>query len=247
MFVRKFSHFISLVVFLLILIPANSQTSKNSGVVQYGVKLMYNPIDSLQKKLSSPDAEKRMRQEFESLKPALHRLTYNLKFNENKALFSVQDFMNNDNEKINLDKAVSISNSKGVFYVDIEKNLNLRLEKLGDKVFLVKNKNYKWKLTNESKIIAGYPCKKAVAKIKINPTFTETVEAWYCPSITHNFGPKGYYGLPGLILGLEEHGFYFYVKNIKLEKKNINIEQPKGQIITKKEYYKELDRYYSNN
>ncbi|RLD60552.1 MAG: GLPGLI family protein, partial [Bacteroidetes bacterium] len=59
-------------------------------------------------------------------------------------------------------------------------------------------KQFNWKLTNETKIILGYTCYKATHNREGgNPVI---VTAWYCPEIPYQFGPKGYAGLPGLIL-----------------------------------------------
>lgn len=231
---------------LMMMCPMIAQTSKDKGVVEYGVELIYNPIDRLQKDFP-PETKKSMRQDFESVKPALPRLNYTLRFNKNESSFSSPEFMRSDNKKINLDKAASLSHSKGVFYTNTKENFNLHTKDLGDKTFLVKTEGYDWKLTDETKVIAGYPCKKATTKVKLNSVYTAAVTAWYCPSITYNFGPKGYYGLPGLILGIEEHGFYFYAKEVNLDKAKVNVKKPKGKIISKKNYYKTADDYYSNS
>lgn len=59
-------------------------------------------------------------------------------------------------------------------------------------------KQFNWKLINETKTILGYTCYKATHNREGgNPVI---VTAWYCPEIPYQFGPKGYAGLPGLIL-----------------------------------------------
>jgi GLPGLI family protein len=55
-----------------------------------------------------------------------------------------------------------------------------------------------WRLTSESRIIAGFNCKKAVAKI-FDSVY---VFAFYTEEITVPAGPASINGLPGTILGL---------------------------------------------
>ena len=47
----------------------------------------------------------------------------------------------------------------------------------------------------EQKVIKGYPCMKAVKSDSLY-----TIEVWFTSKIPVSSGPKGLYGLPGLIL-----------------------------------------------
>ncbi|MGG9972715.1 GLPGLI family protein [Ferruginibacter sp. SUN002] len=58
--------------------------------------------------------------------------------------------------------------------------------------------NIEWKLTNESRLIAGFNCRKAVGKI-MDSVY---VFAFYTDEITISGGPCSINGLPGMILGL---------------------------------------------
>lgn len=77
-----------------------------------------------------------------------------------------------------------------------------------------------WTLSNETKPIAGYSCKKATLMYNEIP-----LEAWYTEAINVDRGPKEYYGLPGLILEIKEGDevitaekvMLFPVDNIKIE------------------------------
>ena len=79
---------------------------------------------------------------------------------------------------------------------------------------------FTWVMSNESKVIAGYPCKKATLLNSERP-----VDAWYTEQINVSNGPKEYYGLPGLILEIKEGDevitaekvMLFPVDNIKIE------------------------------
>ena len=65
------------------------------------------------------------------------------------------------------------------------------------KEFLVKQplNDFKWKIVMEQKMIKGYPCMKAQKEDSLY-----VVEAWFSSQIPVSSGPKGLYGLPGMIL-----------------------------------------------
>jgi GLPGLI family protein len=87
------------------------------------------------------------------------------------------------------------------------------------------------KLTQETKIINGFGCYKGTRS-------NGKVIAWYAPSIPVSFGPKGEYGLPGLILELERGKIIFKATKIILNPENeLEIKVPKdGKMVTTKEY-----------
>ncbi len=69
-----------------------------------------------------------------------------------------------------------------------------------EQTYLVKDslKNYKWRMTNETRTIAGFECRKAVTII----SDSVYIVAFYTEEITVSSGPESFGGLPGMILGL---------------------------------------------
>ncbi len=61
-----------------------------------------------------------------------------------------------------------------------------------------------WKLTAKKKKVLDYVCMGADLQIG-----KETITAWFTPKIPVSAGPYLYYGLPGMILGLEKNGEVF--------------------------------------
>jgi GLPGLI family protein len=96
-----------------------------------------------------------------------------------------------------------------------------------------------WEISKEKKVIGNYVCYKAITKkVTINSkgSFTRDIIAWFTTELPFYFGPKGYGGLPGLILELDDRVIKYtlhsinYVNNLKLSK-------PKdGKLVTKKEF-----------
>ncbi len=104
-----------------------------------------------------------------------------------------------------------------------------------DKCFVITNDKPVWELTQETKKIGDYLCYKAIKKN--SKSKTQKTIAWYTNKIPLGFGPKDYYGLPGLILELETSLVIFSAKKIILNsEKPIKIKEVKGKEITRKEF-----------
>lgn len=69
-----------------------------------------------------------------------------------------------------------------------------------EETFLVKDttRNIKWKITGETRVIAGYTCRRANA-IVMDSIY---VVAFYTDAIPVSSGPETFSGLPGMILGV---------------------------------------------
>lgn len=84
---------------------------------------------------------------------------------------------------------------------------------------------FNWTITDETKIIGGFVCKKA------NTTYTSfgykfPIIAWFCEQIPINDGPFHFYNLPGLIFELSSEKL-FVIKFIDFkydEKKSVDIQ-----------------------
>jgi GLPGLI family protein len=136
------------------------------------------------------------------------------------------------------------------YYFDANKDeFTTQKEFLGN-LFLVtqKFKTVNWELVDETKIILGYECKKAIYKETkeisgVNKEFI--TEAWYCPKLKYKIGPQDFGGLDGLILELTDKRRKFYCTEI-LEgaKTSLSvIEKPnKGKIIKEEEYLLEMEK-----
>jgi GLPGLI family protein len=72
----------------------------------------------------------------------------------------------------------------------------------------------KWKIENDMRMIAGYPCRKATTRI----CDSVVVVAFYTDQIMVSGGPEGFGGLPGMILGLAVPRLYttWFATNVQL-------------------------------
>jgi GLPGLI family protein len=87
-----------------------------------------------------------------------------------------------------------------VVYSNLETNERVSQKSVYEKKFLLTDslRKLKWKITNDSRDIAGFNCRKATAIIN-DSVF---VVAFYTDQIITSGGPESFNGLPGMILGL---------------------------------------------
>jgi len=135
------------------------------------------------------------------------------------------------------------------------------------KPFLVKDslEVFDWVFGDESKVIGKYLCFKATVKREVEnlprsfnhdedkdkseesekTTKTETITAWYTMDIPVSNGPDDFWGLPGLILELQDGDNMQYVctKIVMNSKDKIEIKEPtKGKVVNNKAYKKIMEK-----
>ncbi len=107
--------------------------------------------------------------------------------------------------------------------------------------FAIKTKisDYKWEITNETKLIDNYSCLKATCQIKGRgkggAVIDKEVVAYFCPELNYQFGPREFCGLPGLILEIVVDNTVIGIESItfdeKSKKDNCIQENRKGLIL----------------
>lgn len=166
---------------------------------------------------------------------------FELTFNNEEATYKKTDVVDDSNFKLKLLSILLGGNNR--YYLNLKTHESFYQTDAYGAFFIVNYNNANWVLTKESKKIEGYNCMKATTNYiveNIKGLFKHKVIAWYAPEIPINFGPKGYYGLPGLILELQEGSFNFVASEINLNlEEEIKIVKPqKGRIMTQKEFDK---------
>ena len=81
--------------------------------------------------------------------------------------------------------------------------------------------NWDWKITNETKEILGFKCKKATSN-----AFGYLFIAWFTEDVAINAGPEKFDGLPGLILNLGTAYYEYAATEVQIEKDSIKIVKP---------------------
>ena len=121
---------------------------------------------------------------------------YTLAFGNNTTLYKV--------EKENTDNKYMLTGLKPYdqeyVYQDLNQGLTTMFKSLFENEYMVRDslRQFQWKITGEVRDIAGFECKKALAKINDSVV----VVAFYTDQILVKGGPENFNGLPGMILGL---------------------------------------------
>ncbi|MBC9915113.1 GLPGLI family protein [Chitinophaga varians] len=123
---------------------------------------------------------------------------------------------------------------KNVVYTDLAGQHYVAQKQVFDRLFLQDDSTraVRWKITDETRKIAGFDCRRANAVI-MDSIY---VVAFYTDAIVTPGGPESFSGLPGMILGLalpHEHITWFATKVLVDEVKPESLKPPaKGKKVT---------------
>lgn len=102
-------------------------------------------------------------------------------------------------------------------YTDFKTGIVRSQKQVFEKDYLVEEPRpaLEWKIESDMRMIAGYPCRKAVTRI----CDSVVVVAFYTDQIMVSGGPESFGGLPGMILGLAVPRLYttWFAKNVHLD------------------------------
>jgi GLPGLI family protein len=148
---------------------------------------------------------------------------------------------------------VASSGEGSTLYINVTGNYLQEQEMMG-KEYLIKDKAepFEWELSEETKKIGNYTAQKAsFTKIVDSRQFstgmtemenvkdTIQVTVWFTPEIPVSHGPEYYFGLPGLILEVQNQGRTLICEKIELNPSAdpVVIERPsKGKEMTQAEF-----------
>ncbi|MEZ5033782.1 MAG: GLPGLI family protein [Chitinophagaceae bacterium] len=121
-------------------------------------------------------------------------------------------------------------------------------ELAGDKYLINDKVDFKWLIKPDTVSILNNICQKAIVYFR-----GREYTAWFSPAIPVNEGPWKFYGLPGLILKIQDENGYFNFECTGIEvlnstkKKAIkNVVNNKYTTISLMKYNKLVDLYYDN-
>ncbi|GAA0753047.1 GLPGLI family protein [Psychroflexus lacisalsi] len=230
----------STLLFILLFINSVVLSQNNSGEILYGQSVEKFYIDTTS--IDNSDLKSIIITQFKEKQNALSpdKNFYSLKFQGSKSVFERLTMMNNDGSN-----KVTKELAKGIYFVNIvDKSIYHKGDFMGENLIIYHEKpSYdEWEIINEQKMIRGYNCIKAET-IRQNEIGVKTkVTAWFSTDINLNFGPKNYFGLPGLIIELHELGSVYYVREINLKEVKLDeVDIDDKEIITYDEYVKKAN------
>lgn len=238
----------SIIIFILL-------TSIVSFAQKFEGKATYKTHRKFDLKLSKngkplTDMQKSIR---EQLKKQFQK-TYTLNFTKDASVYTQNQELAKPQAKKDKHRiTITISGNDDILYKNVTDKRFTKQTEISGKRFLIKDelKNQDWKLTSETKNIGQYTCYKAIRsrelermkfssednKEKKEKVTIKTV-AWYTPQIPISNGPAHYWGLPGLILEIQEGKQTIVCSEIVLNpSEKIVLKEPKkGKKVTQKEY-----------
>jgi len=133
---------------------------------------------------------KREHPQFKTFKSTLY-------FSKNKTLYKPE---NNVTTTTNFMEDTPNANQINTTFLDLNTREQVTQKKVFEETFLVKDtaRTINWKITSETREIAGYNCRRANAVI-MDSIY---VVAFYTDQIAVSGGPESFNGLPGMILGV---------------------------------------------
>ncbi|WP_299431847.1 GLPGLI family protein [uncultured Aquimarina sp.] len=217
----------------------------------------YNTNRKLDIKLDSTHINSDMQKQIHEMMKKQFQKEYTLRFNKTESVYKEEESLGAPQPANGIQVMVAGFGESEVLYKNSKEERFVAQRDLFSKMFLVKDtlRNYNWKLENETKKIGNYTCYKATSKqtirqsqnISINndqedeENFKEeeiVITAWYAPEIPVNNGPATFWGLPGLIMEVNDGLQNILCNKIVLNpKKKVEITEPtKGKVITESKF-----------
>lgn len=167
-------------------VPLNAQQFIDKATIEFEVKT------SIKKSMGNDMWAEMLKENLPTFKIAYFQYS----FSGNKSLYKfdhfdpknkIPDFMKKDDEE-------------NQWYVDHSSNiLDMKKTVVGSPIFVKDSlPAIEWKLTNESMVIAGFNCRKAIGKV-FDSVY---VFVFYTDEIMISGGPCSIGGLPGMIMGM---------------------------------------------
>jgi GLPGLI family protein len=204
-------------------------------------------IYAIIKKMYGNDMNGFLQQAFDQYKktqPQFKILKSTLAFGDNKTLFTPIAPENTNGSFFNL----QMTDQNNIVYSDMTNNTSTIQKLVFEQTFLLKDsiRKIKWKITDETRDIAGYPCRRANGLV-LDSIY---VVAFYTDKIPISGGPESFSGLPGMILQValpHENISWLATKvNETTVPADVIIPPKKGKVLDNKQLLNTLQSVFKN-
>ena len=194
---------LKLIIICTIIFITNHCFAQNVHFVKNGIiefEKRSNMYALIKKRINTRN-ETYMQQAFDAYKknnPQFKSAKSTLKFNSDKGLYKFEEeAVPANNNWLNSNP---IADLKSIIATDFKTETSTTQKSVYEATYLVKDsiRKINWKITDETRDIAGYECRRANAII-MDSVY---VVAYYSNQIAVSGGPESFAGLPGMILGL---------------------------------------------
>ncbi len=249
--------------FLLMSFLAKAQEFK--GKADYFSKRIVKEKVEVNKAIGEKQMDPETEKAFQEAMKRASEKQYSLSFTKAECLYEEVEQLEKPEAQASGGVSFKIAFSgEGKKYLNLKENKSITEDEIFGKEFLIVEPIEKpnWKLVNETKKIGEYNCFKAELLIQVTEKQKEeykeflkkeeakpslfkmeepkdkTIVAWYTPEIPVSFGPKNYWGLPGLILEINEEETIILCSKVALntkEKSKIKVPNS-GDKVTQKQF-----------
>ena len=178
--------FFSVLFVVLITTKLPAQQFLDKAVIEYEVKT------NIKKTMGDNSWDEKLKELMPQFKTGYYLYT----FADNKSIFQFDHWLPN----LKIPEYLRRNDEENIWYMDHTNNKFAMQKTIFGSVFITEDSIpvINWKVTNESRIIAGFNCRKAEGKI----SDSVYVFAFYTDEILIPGGPCSINGLPGMILGV---------------------------------------------
>ncbi|WP_353196051.1 GLPGLI family protein [Parapedobacter defluvii] len=242
----KIKIFLPLACLLSIMLATQSLQAQyarfiESGVVTFEKRVnMYAKIQSRYGKSRSSFMEQALEQ-YKRTQPQFKSFNYNLAFDGSRTRFwPLNDQTTPSGGFFGDDPSIDMGNT---IVTDLLAGQSIGQKSVYEQTYLITDstRRIQWRITNETREIAGYECRRANALV-LDSIY---VVAFYTDQIPVSGGPESFTGLPGMILGVAlpyENTTYFATKVDDRPVTAKELEAPKkGKAVNYRELRAELE------
>lgn len=210
---------------------AFSQNEEGKIIYEETTKMDFSLLNSENEEVKSmlPKATSAYKQLIFTSENSIYKNYENLEKEDSNQM----NFTTSEGNQVN----IKMKQPDNVVYKDLDKKMLTDKREFMGKDFIIKEpfREFKWKLTGESKKILDYTVQKATME-----DTSGVIEAWFAPEIPVSTGPLEYGELPGLILQLSlENGKRVItatkVDFVEPDKKELTAPK-KGRLVTRSEF-----------
>jgi len=178
------------------LLLAQNVRFPSSGTIEFNKTVNIYGLINKQMNKNNEDFWVQIMDSYKKNHPQFKVLKSILTFSGDKTLYAPQEDPDPTNNFFDLPMA----DQNNIIYTDLTAGQSTIQKQIFEEVFLIKDTTRKihWKITDETREIAGYPCRRANA-IVMDSIY---VVAFYTDKIHVSGGPETFTGLPGMILGV---------------------------------------------
>ncbi|REE08402.1 GLPGLI family protein [Winogradskyella pacifica] len=227
-------------ILIVVLLGSYGLSAQLKGKITYRLEIIKDSIEQPFENKENTDAQNEVFALMHESQPVEGYLI----FNDSIAIYNVEPKIdipgwNNGSDGLiitpsNVNLSWMMAGGSTTYYNDWSRDYSITQNAIMGPAKRVIQKPKEWTITEESKVIDGYTCYAAT----IDKRSDKKVKAWFTPEIPVKHGPRGFNGLPGLIMEIEDVINLWTIVEMDFDNPEAEdiIEPIEGELITQEEY-----------